>query len=59
MNLSILLTNFSLAALVDGCYYGVLQDVNKTNFVLLDLPFEYCRSKYKDFYGNDIIEFNV
>lgn len=54
-----LLTKFSLAALMDGCYYGVLQNVSKTDFVLLDLPFEYCRSNFKDLYGNDVIEFNV
>lgn len=54
-----LLTRFSLRALIYGCYYGVLQDVSKTNFVLLDLPPEYCRSNFKDLYGNDIIEFNV
>lgn len=59
MFLPTLLTKFSLCALVDGCYYGVLQDVSKTNFVLLDLPFEYCRSRFKDLNGNDIIEFNV
>ena len=54
-----LLTNFSLQVLIYGSYYGVLQDVSKTSFVLLDLPVEYCRSNYKDLYGNDIIEFNV
>ena len=54
-----LLTRFSLKALIYGCYYGVLQDVSKTNFILLDLPTEYCRSDFKDLYGNDIIEFNV
>ena len=53
------LTRFSLGALIDGCYYGVLQKVDKTDFVLLDLPFDFCRSNYKDLYGNDIIEFNV
>ena len=59
MHLPELLVKFSLGALVDGCYYGVLQDVSKTKFVLLDLPFEYCRSNFKDLNGNDIIEFNV
>lgn len=54
-----MLTRFSLRALIYGCYYGVLRDVSKTNFALLDLPVEYCRSDFKDFYGNDIIEFNV
>jgi len=59
MFLSDLLTKFSLTVLIYGSYYGVFQDVSKTNFVLLDLPIEYCRSLYKDLYGNDIIEFNV
>ena len=54
-----LLTRISLRALIDGCYYGVIRELNKTDFVLLDLPAEYCRSNFKDLHGNDIIEFNV
>ena len=54
-----ILTQFSLRALVDGCYYGVIQAISKTDFVLLDLPAEYCRSNFKDLHGNDIVEFNV
>ena len=54
-----LLTRFSLRALIDGCYYGVLQNVSKTDFVILDLPANYCRSNFRDFHGNDIIEFDV
>ena len=54
-----LLTNISLRALVDGCYYGVIRELSKTDFVLLDLPAEYCRSNFKDLHGNDIIEFDV
>jgi len=26
---------------------------------LLDLPAEFCRSNFKDFHGNDILEFDV
>ena len=59
MKLPQLLTNFSLRALIDGCYYGVVQEVSRSNFVLLDLPAEFCRSNFKDFHGNDILEFNV
>lgn len=59
MNIPELLTRFSLRALIDGCHYGVLQNVNKTEFAVLDLPAEYCRSNYRDFHGNDVIEFNV
>ena len=54
-----LFTQFSLRALVDGCYYGVIQSIDKSEFVVLDLPAEYCRSNFKDLHGNDIIEFNV
>lgn len=54
-----LFTKFSISALVGGCYYGVVQSLNKNEFVLLDLPVEYCRSNFRDLHGNDIIEFNV
>ena len=59
MNLPELLTRFSLRALIDGCHYGLLQNVSKDEFAVLDLPAEYCRSNYRDFHGNDVIEFNV
>lgn len=59
MELPELLTRISLRTLIDGCYYGVLQNVSKTDFVILDLPADYCRSNFRDFHGNDIIEFNV
>lgn len=54
-----LLTRISTRALIDGCYYGVLQNISKSDFVILDLPAEYCRSNFRDFHGNDVIEFNV
>lgn len=54
-----MLTNCSIRALVDGSYYGVIQQLNKSELSLLDLPSEYCRSNFKDTHGNDIIEFDV
>ena len=54
-----LFTQFSLKALIDGCYYGVFKEVTKSDFVVCDLPAEYCRSNFRDLHGNDIIEFNV
>jgi hypothetical protein len=59
MGLPELLTRISITVLRDGCYYGVLQTVTKNDFVILDLPAKYCRSNYRDFHGNDVIEFNV
>ena len=43
----------------DGAYYGIIQGVDKKGIVLLDLPATYCTSRFKDFEGNDIIEFDV
>lgn len=59
INIPELFTKISLTALIYGCYYGILQNVSKTEFVMLDLPAEYCRSNFRDFHGNDVIEFNV
>jgi hypothetical protein len=54
-----LFTHIAIKALRDGCYYGVIQDVTDKSISILDLPIYYCRSRFKDKEGNDIIEFNV
>ena len=59
MHLPQLLTHCSLNALIYGSYFGVIQTINKNEFVLLDLPSTYCYSRLKDVQGNDIIEFDV
>lgn len=59
LNLQETLTRISLKVLIDGAYYGIIKTVNKDDFVLFDLPSAYCRSRFKDFHGNDIVEFNV
>ena len=59
MNLPLWLTNCAKRALVDGCYYGVRIDVGKNEFAVLDLPAQYCRSRFKDAFGNDLIEFDL
>ena len=59
INLPIILTNCAQRALVDGCYYGIIQDVNKSGLVILDLPSGWCCTRFKDALGNDIIEFDV
>lgn len=59
MNLVELMTRMSVRALVDGTYYGIIQTLTKNDFVLFDLPTAYCRSRYVDLDGNDIIEFDV
>ena len=54
-----LFTHIAIKALRDGCYYGVTQEVTNKSISILDLPIFYCRSRFKDKEGNDIIEFNV
>lgn len=43
----------------DGCYYGVVCALDKNNFAVWDLPQDYCRTRYKDFQGNDLVELNL
>ena len=59
MKLPEILTRISISVLVDGTYYGLISTLNKSTFVLMDLPFEYCRSEYRDENGQDMIEFDV
>ena len=59
INLPVILTNCAQRAIADGCYYGIIQDVGKYNLTLMDLPNSWCRTRFKDALGNDIIEFDV
>lgn len=52
-------THVMVKALRDGCYYGAIQSVTDKSFSVLDLPIYYCRSRFKDVEGNEIVEFNV
>ena len=58
-SLPILFTRISQRALADGTYFGVLQSKNRGAVAFLDLPSKYCVSRFKDVYGNDLIEFDV
>jgi hypothetical protein len=59
MQLPVFLTNCAVRALTDGCYYGLVTELEKSVFTTIDLPAEYCRSNFKDAMGNDVIEFNL
>lgn len=59
MHLPTWLTNCAQRALVDGCYYGVRVDTDKNSFAVLDLPAQYCCTRFKDASGNDLIEFDL
>jgi len=57
-NFSSLFINCSLKVLIDGRYYGFIT-LDKNTFHLVDLPYRYCRTRYTDLEGNDLIEFNL
>ena len=59
INIPEVLTRMSIKVLIYGSYYGMLQTLDENSFVLIDLPNSYCRSRFVDLEGNDIIEFNV
>ena len=59
MQLPVLLTNIAQRALVDGCYYGLRVEGEKNTFQLIDLPVGYACSRFKDIYGNDVVEFDI
>lgn len=54
-----LMIRMSVKTLLNGSYYGIIQELNKDELVIFDLPTKFCRSRYKDTYGNSIVEFNV
>ena len=54
-----LFTHMAIRVLRDGCYYGAIQSVTDKSISLLDLPIYYCRSRFNDTEGNEIVEFNV
>ena len=49
---------FTYKILVEGAYYGLIKEVNKKP-VLMDLPIEYCRSRFKSDDDIDVVEFDL
>lgn len=51
-------TLFAKDILVNGAYYGLIHDTGEY-VAIQDLPFDYCRSRYKNQQDIDIVEFNM
>lgn len=49
---------FARDVLVKGAYYGLIHDDGE-NVVIQDLPFDYCRTRFKNAMDVDVIEFNL
>lgn len=50
--------SFAKDVLVKGAYYGLLRDEG-ARVVIQDLPFDYCRSRFKNSQDIDIVEFDL
>lgn len=59
MNVPSLFESISEKILINGCYYGLILSCDQEKIVILDLPPEYCCSRYKNFKGLDLVEFNL
>lgn len=57
-NFATMFINCSLKILIDGRYYGFIT-YNKDKMNLIDLPYHYCRTRFKDLEGNELVEFNL
>jgi len=49
----------ALKVLLNGTYFGLIQTKTKKELYIIDLPNQYCRTRYKDKKDNLIVEFNV
>ena len=52
------LIRITRAWLINGMYNGLLR-MKGDQPVIQDLPLEYCRTRFKDFYNLNVLEFNV
>jgi len=59
LNPQILGVQIALRVFVEGAYYGMLSKSSQGLFTLINLPFCYCRHRYKTYEGIDIVEFNL
>lgn len=44
--------------LINGAYYGVFREFSEDTFVIQDLPYAYCRTRFKNAYKNNVLEFD-
>ena len=45
--------------ILNGAYYGLLRDYGDRNLVIQDLPIAYCRTRFKNAYKNNQLEFDM
>ena len=56
-NFPLLCERWARSVFVDGVYYGCLTCIdNKGSYIIIDLPTDYCRVRFKDAHGNYLVE---
>ena len=55
----LLCPQLALKVFVEGAYYGMLSKSDTGKLTLINLPYLYCRSRYKTYDNIDIVEFNL
>ena len=51
--------HIALKVLLNGTYYGLIQTKSKKEIYIIDLPLQYCRTRFRDKKDNLKVEFNV
>ena len=59
MNIPQEVTKIFTTMLVKGAYYGLIYDSPDGGIIFGDLPYNYCRTRFRSNNGNQILEFNV
>ena len=59
LNFEKLCQNFTLKVLIEGAYYGMLRDYGGGVFGIQNLPFKYCRVRFKTPEDLDVVEFDL
>lgn len=59
MNISTLGPKIAYNVLLNGRYYGMILNLSKENFTVIDLPPKYCRARFVNANGDLVVEFNV
>lgn len=59
LNIAPTFTRVMQTLLVHGAYYGLMRDYGGASVVFQDLPYSYCRSRYKSKNDLDLLEFDL
>lgn len=58
LNVPVTFTHVSQELLINGVYYGIMRE-DDGKPTIQDLPINYCRTRFKDYNGLDLLEFDL